>query len=143
MDLDTAQRISLIQRNMEMAQTAIDSAAELLKVVLEGFMHTPDVPAPVKRAPVKTVAKAAKKATKKATKKTATGLKQDNHFLLQEFAAHHSGEFKVDDVMKWVREHGYAVDDAKLRNAIYNSANSKKVIVAVGRGTGVYKRIAA
>ena len=160
MDLDTAQRISLIQRNLEMAQTVIDNAVELLRIVLmdpsNALLPVANAPAPGVLGSSVPVVKKYKKpgpSTRKklaaakqevAIKQEAAAIRQEtplNSVIIKEFIARHNGEFKAADVVAWAQQHGYAVDDTRFRAAIHTAANTRKVITAVGKG--VYKRVAA
>jgi hypothetical protein len=127
-DLDTAQRLSLIGRHLEAAQLNIDSATELLGIVLQGGLgrEVPafdQVPAP-------------------GRKPRASRTKVGPTALLEEFIAAHPGEFKIDDVATWAKGKGYLINKASVVQRLYVMAKRKEGLVSVEKGSGRYKRAA-
>jgi hypothetical protein len=126
--LDTAQRLSLIQRHLEAAQLNIDSATELLGVILNGYGESEEHPPGRKTWPA-----AKKKAPRKKVGPTA---------LIEEYIAAHPGEFGFGDLAKWAKGKGYTFNKGSVQQGLYVMANRKKGIVQVEKGSGRYKRAA-
>lgn len=144
MDLDTANRINLIQRNLESAQVAIDSAVELLRVVMENGFRIPDqapqqtiisraepVFAAALPAPKKKLGRPKKRAhgnvSTKAVKSTGPrgrglGPSPATLAILGVFKSHPDKTYDYPTLDDQLRAKGTVIDRQKIRDACNNLA---------------------
>jgi hypothetical protein len=127
-DLDTAQRLSLIQRHLEAAQLNIDSATELLRIVMEnGIAAQVEREGPPLARPRKVAVKRQRKMPKE---------------LIDEYLATHKAEFLTADLLKWAKQRNYSFNKTSVQQQLYVMANQKKTLIALEKGSGRYQKAA-
>jgi hypothetical protein len=145
MNLDKAQRLSLIQRNLEAAQVNMDSAVELLHVVMEEEMKEETVqrakqtareltaaavdtskpqwglagPPPVKgRGRPKKVSKTVNGSGKVATTRTGPGSISD---AIRQYVAEHKGQsFRAGQVFNWSQSVDYPFSKQQIAQNLHS-----------------------
>jgi hypothetical protein len=135
MNLDDAHRLSLVQRNLEAAQIAIDSANELLRIVMEGGIGNQV------RASEENIALPLRKEGS-ARKLPVKRQKKMPKELINEFLEHRSGDFVTADLFKWAKQKGYTFNKTSVQQQLYVMANQKKTLIALEKGKGHYQKAA-
>jgi hypothetical protein len=136
MDLDIAHRLSLIQRNLEAAQVNIDSANELMRIVIEELTGPGSSAAAFRAETPAFVTPAKKEKRSQPAKKKAA----NNREIIREFVKSNGGTFTTADVLDWAKKQGYAVKKDSLYPSVHGMAHEKKEIAPDGQGG--YKKVA-
>jgi len=161
MNLDDAELLSLMQRNLEICRTSADTAEMLLRQYMERFTKNyyhkeaaspayageaasaASVPLllPVRKksrkraAPVKAKRKINYPATRKPAKRGSSKTPLSHERLIfGDYLDGHNGTFRLDDVLEWAGKKGFAYDKSKLQSVVYNMANQKKSLTSNGQG---------
>jgi hypothetical protein len=153
MNLDDAELLSMLQRNIEICRTTADTAEMLLRQYMERFTknyyhrgaaspaHAGEAAPPSlplvkkqrKKKPPKTFFEPPKKAKKKTGPGSKTPLSRER-LILGDYLEGHTGPFRSDDLLDWAGKKGVAYDKSKLMSVLYYMANQRKALVSNGQG---------
>jgi HD-GYP domain-containing protein (c-di-GMP phosphodiesterase class II) len=126
MTVDLAHRLSLIARNLEQAQTSLDSAFELLQTIIESN----EVQSPATRELPQSETPPNQGGHLKAIKpgERKNGL-MVHSWIIRQFMKQHSQPFNIDEIMQFAKSLGYLADRRKINQTLHNMRKSKTIIL--------------
>jgi hypothetical protein len=131
--VDLAHRLSLIARNLEQAQTSLDSAFELLQTVIElSEVQSPEAQElPQPETPPNQGGQPRKLPTAKHLKPVKAGERREgiaiHSWIIKRYIAiHHSKPFSNDEIMEFAKSLGYLADRKQMLNTLYRLTSQKE-----------------
>jgi hypothetical protein len=122
--VDLAHRLSLIARNLEQAQTSLDSAFELLQTIIESS----EVQSPTARELPQPETPPNQGGRLRAIK---PGERRDGRmvhsWIIKQFLKQHSKPFTKDEVVRFAESLGYLADGGKINQTLHNMQKSKTI----------------
>jgi hypothetical protein len=126
--VDLAHRLSLIARNLEQAQTSLDSAFELLQTILESTEVQPPAPRqlPQPETPPSTGGHL------EHLQPIQPGERRDglavHNWIVKKFLKEHHKPFRKGEIMQFAESLGYLADGGKILQTLHNMRQSKTII---------------
>jgi hypothetical protein len=144
--VDLAHRLSLIARNLEQAQTCLDSAFELLQTIIESnevqSPATRELPQP--ETPPGSGDRLRKSPTDKPLKSIKPGERRDgiaiHSWIIKEFIKQHSKPFTIDETMRFAESLGYLADRRKMLHTLHNMMHNKLKQLVTQDSQGLWKK---
>jgi hypothetical protein len=131
--VDLAHRLSLIARNLEQAQTCLDSAFELLQTIIESSeVQSPTAQeSPQSETPPHPGGHLRKSDANKRLKPVKAGERREgiavHSWIIKRFIeAHHSKPFNNDEIIEFAKSLGYLADRKQILNTLYRLTSQKE-----------------
>jgi hypothetical protein len=130
--VDLAHRLSLIARNLEQAQTCLDSAFELLQTILESSEvqspATRELPQP--ETPPHPGGRLRKSDTGKHPRPIQPGERREglavHSWIIKRFLKQHSKPFRTEEVVQFAESLGYRADRRKILHTLHDMRRPSK-----------------
>jgi hypothetical protein len=149
--VDLAHRLSLIARNLEQAQTCLDSAFELLQTIIESSevqsptaRELPQPETPLQpETPPSTGERLRKSPTGKRLQPFKPGERRDgvavHSWIIKRFMKQHSKPFSIDEIMQFAESLGYLADRRKILHTLHNMMHNKLKPIVTQDSQGLWK----
>jgi hypothetical protein len=145
MTVDLAHRLSLIARNLEQAQTSLDSAFELLQTMIESnevqSPATRELPQP--ETPSSQGGDLRKSSTDKPLQSIKPGERREgiavHSWIIKQFLKQHSKPFRIEAVVQFAESLGYRADHGKILHTLHNMMHNKVKQIVTQDSQGLWK----
>jgi hypothetical protein len=145
--VDLAHRLSLIARNLEQAQTCLDSAFELLQTIIESNeVQSPtarELPQP--ETPPGKAGHLRKSDANKRLQPVKPGERREgvavHSWIIKRFIKQHSKPFSIDEIMQFAESLGYLADRRKILHTLHNMMHNKLKPIVTQDSQGLWKAV--
>jgi hypothetical protein len=133
--VDLAHRLSLIARNLEQAQTSLDSAFELLQTIIESSEVQSPAPRqlPQPETPPHPGGHLRKSDVNKRLHPIQPGERREGRavhsWIIKQFLKRHSKPFRIEEVVQFAESLGYRADRGKILHTLHDMKQQLKPAV--------------